>query len=132
MAALDEEPVLTKRGLIQAYLVEARSIGGLSGSPVFVNLGNTRVIGGGLRLGSGGPTILLLGLIHGHYEAGTEEALLVDDVNEDMISASINAGIAIVVPFTRIKEVVEHAMRHDFNSRNPFTGPWSPLDGLKR
>ena len=132
LAALDEEPVVTKRGLIQAYLVEARSIGGLSGSPVFLNLGNARVIGGALKFASGGPTFLLLGLIHGHYEAAAEEALLADHVNEDTIGASINAGIAIVVPFNRIKEVVEHAMRPSFNSRSPFSETWSPLDGLKR
>lgn len=111
LAALDEEPVSTKRGLTQAYLVEARSIGGLSGSPVFLNLGDSRVIGGSLKFRSGGPSFLLLGLIHGHYEAGGEGALLADEVKEDTINASINAGIAIVVPFTCIREVVEHAMR---------------------
>lgn len=132
LAALDEEPVSTKRGPIQAYLVEARSIGGLSGSPVFLNLGHTRVIGGVLQSVSGGPTCLLLGLIHGHYEADSQEALLVQDVKEDTMRASINAGIAIVVPFARIKEVVEHAMRPNFQSRSALIGQWSPLDSLKK
>lgn len=132
LAALDEEPVSTKRGPIQAYLVEARSIGGLSGSPVFLNLGQTRVIGGGLQLGSGGPTFLLLGLIHGHYEADSQEALLVQDGKEETIRASINAGIAIVVPFARIREVVEFAMRPTFHSRTMLIGQWSPLDSLKK
>jgi hypothetical protein len=132
LAALDEEPVSTQRGPIHAYLVEARSIGGLSGSPVFLNLGQTRVIGGGLQLGSGGPTFLLLGLIHGHYKADSQEALLVEDAKEENIRASINAGIAIVVPFARIREVVEHAMRPTFYSRNALIGQWSPLDGLRK
>lgn len=132
LAALDEEPVSTKRGPIQAYLVEARSIGGLSGSPVFLNLGHTRVIGGDLKMGLGGTNFLLLGLIHGHYEADSEEALLVQDAKEETIRASINAGIAIVVPFSRIKEVVEYAMRPSFHSRDASISQWSPLDGLKK
>ncbi len=132
LAALDEEPVLTKRGLIQAYLIEARSIGGLSGSPVFLNLGTTRVIGGDFKRVSGGPKVLLLGLIHGHYEADSEDALLVDGVNEDTISSSVNAGIAIVVPFARIGEVVEYAMRPSFASQSPFFGTWSPVGGLAK
>jgi hypothetical protein len=124
LAALDEEPVSTKRGPIQAYLVEARSIGGLSGSPVFLNLGQTRVIGGGrqFQLVSGGPTFLLLGLIHGHYEPDSQEALLVQDVKEETIRASINAGIAIVVPFAHIREVVEYAMSGTVNGRSGNNG----------
>ena len=130
LAALDEEPVSTKRGPIQAYLVEARSIGGLSGSPVFLNLGSTRMIGGSLKYG--GPNILLLGLIHGHYEAAAEEALLSDHVSEDTMGASINAGIAIVVPFSRVREVVDHAMRPSFGGQSPFIDTWSPMAGLSR
>jgi hypothetical protein len=40
IACMPEEPVKTKDyGLIDAYLIEARSVGGLSGSPVFVVTG---------------------------------------------------------------------------------------------
>jgi hypothetical protein len=74
-------------------------------------LGQARVIGGGRQYNSGGPPFLLLGLIHGHYQPGSQEALLDQDVKEETIRASINAGIAIVVPFARIREVVEYAMR---------------------
>ena len=132
LAALDEEPVSTKRGPIQAYLVEARSIGGLSGSPVFLNLGHSRVIDGNLKFRPEGPAFLLLGLIHGHYEADSQEALLVQDVKEETIRASINAGIAIVVPFARIREVVEHAMSPTFHNRSSSISHWSPMDVHKR
>src|SRR5262249_28302595 len=37
IAALPKEPVFTKRGLARGYLAELRSIGGHSGSPVFVH-----------------------------------------------------------------------------------------------
>lgn len=110
LAALDEEPVSTKKGLIKAYLVEARSIGGLSGSPVFVNLSGSRTIGSNYVVGPSINSFLLLGLIHGHFSASAEEAILFDSAIEDTIGASINAGIAIVVPFYQIEELVNYAM----------------------
>jgi hypothetical protein len=36
IATLTNEPIPTEWGNIEAYLIEARSIGGISGSPVFV------------------------------------------------------------------------------------------------
>jgi hypothetical protein len=76
---------------IHAYLVEARSSGGHSGSPAFVyfppdRFGNSVVVS---------PTlpIFLLGLVQGHYNTGSEVKLL-GDVGE----VKVNAGIATVVP----------------------------------
>jgi hypothetical protein len=110
LAALNEEKVGTKRGLIDAYLIEARSIGGLSGSPVFLNLGTSRLIEGALKFHSDGPMCFLLGLIHGHFDV-TAGDTLVDGSMEDAARESVNSGIAIVVPFEKIWEVVDHAMR---------------------
>ncbi len=98
IAAMPEEKVSTTLGLIDAYLIEARSSGGLSGSPVFVNLGVMRDRLGvvevekfiGARKDTGG-TIYLLGLIHGHF----------DDKNQN-----VNMGIGIVVPAAKILEVI--------------------------
>jgi hypothetical protein len=45
LACMTEEKVSTNYfGDMDAILIEARSIGGLSGSPVFLNLGITRII----------------------------------------------------------------------------------------
>jgi hypothetical protein len=68
LAALSEEKISIGSGKeIEGYLIEARSIGGLSGSPVFLNLGSVRSIGGQVKHALGIPTrIFLLGLIHGH------------------------------------------------------------------
>ena len=53
IAAMTDEPVSTRRGLMTAFLVEVRSIGGLSGSPVFAEgVAETGVIG----------------LVHGHFD----------------------------------------------------------------
>lgn len=101
IAAMPEEPVNTRWcGPMEAYLVEARSIGGLSGSPVFAHLILGR--GGNLKLGS--PRFFLLGLMHGHYDSPLTEA---DDATiDDAESERVNMGIAVVVPATKILETI--------------------------
>jgi hypothetical protein len=109
IAAMPGEPIKTKHfGSLEAYLVEARSIGGLSGSPVFVHLGLHRWIDGQIKQAiTGGPAkehgiFFLLGLVHGHY---TVKAAARDEAVPDGLSdEAINQGIAIVVPVSRILE----------------------------
>ena len=85
-------------GEMEAALIECRSIGGLSGSPVFLNLGNVRVINGELRHSlDGGPMTYLYGIIHGHY----------DEPGQSSNNISVNSGIAIVTPYRKILEVIE-------------------------
>jgi len=88
---------------IDAYLIEARSIGGISGSPVFFNRASLK--GGGLRLGR--PEFYLGGLIHGHWPTNEDEIdSLVGDNMENNKEKNINMGIAIVVPAEKILEVI--------------------------
>lgn len=103
LAALDEEKVNTQEyGEIDAYLVEARSIGGLSGSPVFLNLGIMRMIGGQLKHFQGQETAFtMLGLVHGHYDSKEYDG----DAN-DLTDTKINMGIAIIVPMYNIFKVI--------------------------
>lgn len=108
LACMTEEKVATNHfGEMDAFLIEARSIGGLSGSPVFLSLGSSRVIKGTVRLGPNDPPFLLLGLVHGHYDVGTTE---IDRLSDDGTDAAqndyVNTGIAIVVPFNKIDAVV--------------------------
>ncbi len=100
ISCMPGEPVQTsKYGLIDAYLIEARSIGGLSGSPVFVQLGGMR----GNTL-SAGTQFYWLGLVHGHFDLMTQE---IDTVSQDnLYNLAVNMGIAIVVPVSRILEVL--------------------------
>ncbi len=109
LACLTEEKVETNGfGLMDAFLIEARSIGGLSGSPVFLNLGVTRMIGGQVKHARGEPIFYLLGLIHGHYDVATEEVDEADLVAEDALTTDrVNTGIAIVSPFHSIMAVIE-------------------------
>ena len=102
IAAMREEPVLTKAyGEIDAYLVEARSIGGLSGSPVFVNVGPGR---GGIVIHEG-PSFFLLGLMHGHYDSElTDTDIALED---EPRAGQVNMGIAIVIPAEKIREALD-------------------------
>jgi hypothetical protein len=107
IAMLENEPVKTLyAGYIDAYLIEARSIGGLSGSPVFVNIPAIRIVDG-KAIASEKPVyqLYLLGLMHGHFD--------VEDLNSDVVledekdsSSGIHSGIGVVVPVEKIIETV--------------------------
>lgn len=102
LAMLPEyDKVQTAMGFMPAYLIEARSIGGLSGSPVFV----TETLGmkneAGEILAGGGP-FYFMGLMHGHWDIPPEAK---NDIPTDQEGA-VNMGIAIVVPAITILEVL--------------------------
>ena len=106
IASMPEEKVHTDYGDIDAYLVEARSIGGLSGSPVFAYAGEMRKMGTATKpVGrKGRPLFYLLGLVHGHFDLSKLE---IDNLIEDSLTnLKINMGIAIVVPTWKILEVI--------------------------
>jgi hypothetical protein len=108
IAMMPEEQIQTELGYADVYLVEARSLGGISGSPVFVRhtvdfkvnhkSGQTMdVFGAGL-----GAT--LLGLMHGHWdirESEKNQAFFTHDRKH-----GVNMGIAIVVPAVKILETL--------------------------
>jgi len=79
---------------VRAYLVEARSLGGHSGSPVFICYGADRDIG---MLTVGGRNPALLGLVHGHYDVRGED-FLTGDVEDSQIMGRINAAVIVVMP----------------------------------
>jgi len=104
IVAMPEEPIKSTFGDVEAYLVECRSIGGLSGSPVFhVDPTNYR-----------GPMramfethrvkypVKLLGLIHGHWDQMSTQ---VDGIDSTGVEKN-NVGIAIVIPAEKITEVI--------------------------
>lgn len=114
LAAMTEEKVVTQHfGPMDAYLIEARSIGGLSGSAVFLNLGVVRYVNGQVKHAESGPIFLLLGLIHGHYDipSSSIDSSEMDD-GQGLTTEKINTGMAIVVPMHKILEALEHHAAH--------------------
>lgn len=93
-------------GDMEAYLIESRSIGGLSGSPVYVHMTDPRIDENGHVLYLQMRYIYLLGLIHGHYDIELPQK---DNIVEDSVrKEAINMGVAIVVPSQKIKDVLYH------------------------
>jgi len=108
IAAMPEEQVYSKVfGNMDAYLIELRSLGGLSGSPVFLHLSGNRVMkdGGNVtRVGHRG--FYLLGVLHGHWDL---DSAIQDVITEDYQindREKINTGIGIAIPAIKILETL--------------------------
>jgi hypothetical protein len=88
-------------GLIEACLVESRSIGGLSGSPVFVRetLMLWAKFGDKQRAMHGAGEFFLLGSMLGHWELRAGSLSLVE-------GEAVNMGISVVVPAQRIMDIL--------------------------
>ena len=85
------------------YLAEIRSIGGLSGSPVYVFLpvGRTWTAEPRVRHES---TYYLLGLMHGHWDLDQSEFLATDYGGDP---EPLNTGIGVVVPITEALALID-------------------------
>jgi hypothetical protein len=94
-------------GPSDVYLIEARSIGGISGSPVFVretiNIEVTDEQGEKLRL-HGNGRVFLMGLVHGHWDVEESRKNNYQVVHNR--PGGVNMGIAIVVPASKILETL--------------------------
>jgi hypothetical protein len=91
----------TTGGEFNAYLAEVRSIGGMSGSPVFVVL--MRPLAGMpsvLRPGQKTKVFFLLGLIRGHWNRDPQADFADDFAESEM--GRLNTGIAMVTPITDV------------------------------
>jgi hypothetical protein len=100
------EPVSARVGEIDAYLVESRSVGGLSGSPVFVdvdllrNVGNVREYRRSVQ-----PTLYRLGVMNAHRNAPAESVMIEGDLSTEMV----NMGIAVVTPIDKVFNVIDQS-----------------------
>jgi hypothetical protein len=126
MPQQDEKVYSKSFGDMDAFLIEARSLGGLSGSPVFTYPGTVKVKENRhnktelIRVTRPTSVCYWMGLVHGHYDGHRSKvdrpALVGTDAEsgaavEDETSAGererVNVGIAIVVPASRILEIFE-------------------------
>ena len=113
LAAMPGEPFHDSRsgGSYHAYLMEVRSIGGLSGSPVVVALNRyTRLDVFDESVKPFDPddtwTFYLLGLIRGHWERTVEADFQQTDLHGDE-RQTLNTGIAIVTPIEPVLRLLE-------------------------
>lgn len=105
IAAMPDEPLPTSYGLMDGYLIEMRSIGGISGSPVMLNMTLRPPVKRSAPLPLRGQIqpYYLIGLVHGHYTITTQEEWV---FKTDQNVGDINAGVAIVVPVSKILETI--------------------------
>ena len=118
IAAMPEGEILTDTGYVVAYLIEARSISGHSGSPVFFQLPSSRILENGTIVESRGKANYLLGVVIGHVAVESVEEMVTlfrDEANtseEDAkwvaeVIAPLNTGIGIVLPIDRVIEAID-------------------------
>jgi len=108
IAAMRDEPFPTTYGSMDGYLTELRSVGGISGSPVFLHMVNRPEVllpesPEPIKIKHSKKNHYLLGLVHGHYTINTQEEWV---LKTDQQAGDINAGIALVVPASKIMETI--------------------------
>jgi hypothetical protein len=93
---------------IPAYLIEMRSLGGLSGSPVFVqrSIKVQRIEESGREPLAAGA-IFFLGLVHGHWDVSKTDLDFASTRPDKDHHEMLNAGVAIVIPAAKVKEALE-------------------------
>jgi hypothetical protein len=90
----------------RAFLIEARSIGGLSGSPVFMALKKRGVQMHPAPRGFNAMThsMIMVGLIRGHFDLADQDSSLTDFGGNQL--ERLNSGIAIVTPIQEVEKVL--------------------------
>ncbi|WP_419694817.1 hypothetical protein ACN2CC_31830 [Mesorhizobium muleiense] len=108
IAAMPDEPVdLGDLGQQEVYLIENRSIGGLSGSPVFLSAG-PRVRKGMFVIDSQDDIERLLGVNIGLFQVqpSSDRARTDEADRRDHFLELMSSGIAVVVPVERVIEII--------------------------
>jgi hypothetical protein len=108
IAMLPPHKVRSEYGEVHGHLIEARSLSGFSGAPVFVRetvrfLDVTKPASEPKLFATG--SMRLLGVMHGHWELGG-------------LNKGVNTGVAIVVPSAKLAELFDSApVRAEMASR---------------
>lgn len=98
---------------ISAHLIEARSVGGFSGSPVFYLA--TPIDALTKRVTKSGPHVFLVGLVSGHFPV--TEATLVDSETNIAQPRILNSGITYVTPSSYLSELIKTIAATDSKQR---------------
>jgi hypothetical protein len=137
IAAIAGEKIRTQYGYHQAHLIEARSIDGLSGSPVCLNLPFSRDVDRSFLSAMYGDVLpralaphimLLMGMMLGFNQVlnpGDDIAIIGNRVenSEDPILTPLNTGIAVVLPIKDVIEAIDQpALREERERRLSAVG----------
>jgi hypothetical protein len=106
IAAIPDEKTRTATGAAHVYLAEMRSIGGHSGSPVFVHFNmQHRWVRHTTKAEPENP-LVLLGVVQGHFQLRPDEFTASTPTSARRYGEDFNSGIAIIVPAKEILNVL--------------------------
>lgn len=105
IASMPEEPLQDYETgeRYKAYLAEMRSVGGLSGSPVFIALPDDHATTEQTDAREKILRFYLLGIIRGHWDVKTRNAA----VDFDQETGQMNVGMAIVTPIDELSMILD-------------------------
>ncbi|HKG58331.1 MAG TPA: hypothetical protein VKB05_01025 [Pyrinomonadaceae bacterium] len=122
IASMPDEPFPTKEGeLYDGYLIETRSIGGLSGSPVYVYLDAWRPQYhkevSTFNTSNLQWRIYTLGIVRGHWDLERQDEAVDVSLAAKLVNNEIerlNTGIAVVTPIREVQKILqgEELMKH--------------------
>jgi hypothetical protein len=98
----------------QVYLVESRSIGGLSGSPVFLHTPPYRIINNRICDTRSHMRDFLLGINIGLFETSPHADAISGDEQRAHFLETMSAGISVVVPIERAMEIINETEQLTF------------------
>jgi len=125
---------------MRAFLIEMRSLGGLSGSPVFVQRSiRVQPIQKTGRMPLAAGAIFLLGVVHGHWNVQHLDLDYVSPPKNDKERDLLNAGVAIVQPGDKLVEIIEQdavmtllrEAEHEATEKNPHYLDGSSPEGVR-
>jgi hypothetical protein len=118
IAMIPDDKIQVDSGFAYVYLVEMRSIGGMSGSPVFVRPTVEVEFSKDQKFFGLLPQVSLLGLVHGHWDISPSD---IDKCKPRPQRGGVNIGVGVVVPAEKILEVLNHpelvAMRASWDEK---------------
>ena len=107
LAMIPDDRIYTgDRGFVEAYLVDIRSIGGLSGSPVFVreSIRVTPENSSPQRWMSG--NFYMLGIMHGSWYIDPKTLHSLQPTTVSHEDLGLNVGVAVVVPARKVRDLI--------------------------
>ena len=108
IASMAIEPIWPASKKLPAYLVEVRSIGGLSGSPVFVQQPIVEHKVGKAYFNEVEQHEFILGVVLGyHIDSRLIDRIKDDDEEPDIDFPEFNTGITVVQPIQQVLETLE-------------------------
>jgi hypothetical protein len=112
IAMLPDEPVLSHRGIVKAYLVEVKSIAGLSGSPVYINLPHIVVVNGRICIRDGSSLICIGVMLGYHLVASVDDQIFVPQTQGEEVTSEFslderNTGFAVVAPIEKLFDIMD-------------------------